>query len=244
MPTLHRTRPAVIGIIAVCVIGVACDTESLGSVIAESVDLVGLKKSADAVDADGVTAVGISARIPSYSTRVSAITFTTDGGTFVGSAAQSVTVPVDASGNATVSLRAPRDPGTAIVRALAGRTTLVDSVRFIRTLPDTVLVDLGKFSVLTNEVVTVSAVLRRRTGLPPTRGTVVSFAAWKSNGAVVGVFGAPTLSDSGGVATVRYSPTDTSNYAGPIVVRAAVRAASGALVSGESTLFTALPKPQ
>lgn len=194
-----------------------------------------LSLSAQQAPADGATVLQATGTVDSH-TRGDArkLTFTTSAGAFTDGGDKTVTVIANEHGVARVGLRAPTQAGVVRVRLSAGAAERVDSVVFIRAAPEQVLVDAEKFAVaagVKNEL-KVTAQLRRGVGVV-TPGTTVSFHAFRAGTPEeLGQFGVPTLSDSAGQVTVRFTPGNTA-YRGPVRIVATAGGATGP-VSGEA----------
>ena len=219
-----------------------CRDARFGPSFEGDVDLVDFTRSSSTVPADGESFVVLTARVPRESRRApSSVTFITDAGTFVGSQKQEFVAPVDSTGLAVVQLKSPVDPTLATVRAFAGQSALVDTIRFIRTYPDTILVDVSKLSMLNTETMSISARVRTATGTAPSKGAQVRFQVFDVEDMPIGLLGAPTLTDANGIATVSFCPCRVPTYEGRVFIRAKTLKASGDSVSGTAIVLVTKP---
>lgn len=194
--------------------------------------------AADSAPADGATSVRMVAKIPEGARGDQRkVTFTTSAGSLVGAQGNSVTVTANMEGEAVTELRAPSEPGTARLRIAVGSIIREDSVRFIRAAPERIDVDPGKFAISAgakNEI-SITAHLRRAVGRV-TPGTRIYFHAFRAGTMdSIGQFSVPTLSDSNGQVSVRYTAGSTP-YRGLVRIRAAVQNGANPLLAGYATV--------
>jgi hypothetical protein len=196
-------------------------------------DLLSLTLGADSLQADNASTVRVRARVRGGTARTPrTVTFNASGGLFPGDSTQ-VTVRVDSSGTATTLLRAPRNPGLAVVRASACNAALDATIRFVRAYPETVTLSADSFRVRagSGNTLKIRATLRRGTGMVSPGATVV-FTAVAPDGTAVGWFAGETVSDTAGVAEATYTPGSTA-YRGPVRVIATTQREGGGVVQDE-----------
>lgn len=199
-------------------------------------ELVAFTKSASMVDADGIATVLLIARVPSNVASTSRrVTFTSEFGSFAANGANQMVVPADSAGVAIAILTSPLEPRLSVVRAYAGQAVMLDTVRFVATKPDTVLVNPSKLRATIGETISVDAIVRRLNGRAPTAGTEVTFTS------TAGAFGAATLSDSNGKSVAQFCVCNSTSAPGPIVISAMTRKPSGDVVIGTATVVV-VPK--
>ncbi len=215
----------VLGLFAMLLSALACDTHHLIDPLSPATNLAKFGAVSHTGPADGATLDELVAQVTTRSADSPAeVTFSASGGTLVAATGTGSTLTLGATsgGGATLQLRAPNAVGLVFVRASVGDVTLQDTVLFVRALPNRVDVEPNVFTVQVtpSATVTISAYLRRDIGVV-TPGTPVAFSISAPGGADAGVLGAPSPSDSQGVATVKYSPGVTS-YRGPVTINATV----------------------
>jgi|GEM_PF-2845958 len=198
-------------------------------------DLLSLTFSADSLQADGSSTVVVRAAVRTGTARTPrAITFETTSGAFgAGATPLTVTVPVDSAGVATALLRAPGEPGLALVRARAGNTGLESSIRFVRAYPESLTLSANSFRVgaSAGNSLTITAPLRRSVGrVSP--GVTVVFTATAPDGTAVGWFAGQTVSDTSGAVVATYTPGSTP-YRGPVRIMAHTQGVGGSMIGGE-----------
>jgi hypothetical protein len=146
-------------------------------------------------------AVQIGAGVP---TDKRSVKFTASSGTFPNNAPTIDVVP-DAANVATITLRAPVSVGKVSLRAQVLSFPRDSSFTVGAALPDTILVDPGKFTLASTEETTVKAHLQKATGIA-SKGTVVVFEAFDTLNQPVPQFRAQTVSDDKGDATAVFRP--------------------------------------
>lgn len=211
--------------------------------VASVTGITSLTMSAQIAPADGLTPVELTAVVPQAAAGSSrTVTFATTVGTLSAGSTNgsTVTVKADSSGRARVLLRS-RSAELALVSASAGSGAVQDTTRFVRALPETILLDASANTVKgsLDSSVMLSAFLRRSIGLVST-GTTVAFSAAREEGTAagtpIGQFGVPTLSDSTGLVTARFSPLDTL-YRGNIRIIARTLSARGDTVQAATSII-------
>ena len=170
------------------------------------------------------------------------ITLSTTAGAFATSNSQSTTLTPDATGIANSLLRAPADSTAVIVTATVNGVSVSRTVTYRRAMPDVVDVvpDQLELDVASSRELALTAYLRRTVG-KPSPNLRVAFTAVEANaaGKSVGAFIPSTaVSDGNGVATTKFTLTDTS-MRGPIRIRASV---AQTIVIGE-TMVTLIGAP-
>lgn len=204
-------------------------------------DLVSFALAADSLPADEASTVLVRAVLRRESTLAPReVTFETSAGTFAGGTGSSITVRADSTGTALALLRAPLEIGSALVRARAGVTTLQGTLRFVRALPQSLVLSADSFKVAANpgRPFKVRASLRRSPGRV-TPGATVTFTAADTLGVPVGWFAGATEPAAGQV-EVSYTPGSTP-YRGRIRVIGRTPGEGGTTVSGE--LFLEVTDP-
>lgn len=177
--------------------------------------------------ADGATlttfTVEISPNLPADRRTVAFATTSAAG--FAPGGQASVSVPVDAGNRASADLVSPGEIGSARVTATVENVTQEARVRFVRALPDDVVVtaDPPAVAATLDATVAVTATLLRDVGMV-TPGTVVTFRAEDDSGAPVGTFTNVTRSGDDGTATATFQPRSTT--AGFVTVIAGVEGSS------------------
>jgi hypothetical protein len=197
-----------------------------------------LTMSAREVPADGASTITLRAVLSATSTSRT-VRFGTSAGVLLAATARAdtaISVPADPAGVALVLLEADTALGVALVRASAGATTLVDTVRFVRALPDQISLSADSFRVLPDPArpLMLTATLTRSVG-HVTRGAVVEFTATRPDGTSLGWFGGTTTSSGLGTVSTRYTPGTTS-YQGPVIITARTMGASGGMISANMTV--------
>lgn len=211
--------------------------------------LASLAVSPDSTPADGATTLKVTARLASDApANQRIVSFSTTAGAFLVPTSSGVTASgqfvavADDSGIATALLRAPSEPGLAILRATSGGSVKIDSVRFFTAYPEFVLVDADSFVVHSDTVnpptVRVTARLRRTIGRVSS-GISVRFTIAAPGGADPGQIVPDVVIDTSGNAEARYSPRGTA-YRGPVTITASVVTAAGT-VSGATTVTVLKP---
>ena len=154
-------------------------------------------------EADGATvttyAVWVSPKMPAAQRVVS---FVTTAGTVI-----AADVPAGQDDSARADIRSPATVVSGRLRATVGSFTRELPIAFRAALPDTIVVDPGKFSMKPGDTVTVTAHLIRSAGTV-SRNTFVAFSATDSTGAPAGQFRNALPSDANGNATAIYSAPD------------------------------------
>ncbi|MBW3570037.1 MAG: hypothetical protein KY467_02915 [Gemmatimonadetes bacterium] len=204
-------------------------------------DLLALTLAADSLAADGASTMLVRATVRRGTARTPrSVTFSASSGTF-GGGTNEITVPVDSSGTATALLRAPADPTQAVVRATAGNASLDTVIRFVRALPETVVLSADSFRVPAGagSTLRVTAALRRSIGTV-SPGATVHFSALRPDGTAIGWFAAETVSNTSGVVTATFTPGET-DYRGPVRIVAAMQRPGGGMVQAEMTIIIADP---
>jgi hypothetical protein len=135
-----------------------------------------------------------------------------------------------------VLLKADTTLRSVLIRASAGSTTIVDSIRFVRALPERISLSSTTFKVVADpaQPITLTATLSRSVG-QVTRGAVVQFTATRPDGTTLGWFGSTTTSNLSGSVTTSYTP-GTTNYEGPVTITARTLAADGTMLTDTITL--------
>ena len=204
-------------------------------------DLVDFKVDSGQIAADNFSSTRMTAMVPNEAQQaIRRVTFTTETGVFTGTNSSTEVVSVNDSGIAVAELRAPRSIGTSTIRATAGHTVLSKTIKFVRALADTVLVEPNDFTIEPTGEVTLTASLRRAIG-QVSPGAEVTFVATDSANRIVGTFGTPSLSNDGGIVTVRFNPAGTLQAIGVITIKATTQASSGRLVSASTILVVSKP---
>jgi hypothetical protein len=194
--------------------------------------------SARELPADGASTVTLRALLSTTATNRS-VRFGTTAGVLLGTTGRAdtaVIIPADPLGVALVLLQADTAPGIALVRATAGPTTLIDSVRLIAARPHQISLAADSFRVVPDPAhpITLTATLSRSPGRV-TRGAVVEFSAARPDGTPLGWFGGTTTSNQAGVVTTSYTPGRTTTE-GPVIITARTIGANGAMLSESITL--------
>lgn len=219
---------------------VACDHRHLIGPAGPEAALADFVAKPRSAPADGTSLVTLVATVTRRdATRPAPVTFSTSGGALISSAAsaQTVTIGATSADTATVQVRAPRDSALVYVRATAGDVTKKDSIVFTRALPESIQLEPNPFAIQASPSasVVVTAYLRRSVGLV-SPGTPLRFSATAPNGADPGILGVPSVSDSQGVVTIKYSPGTTS-YRGPVTVTATLDLpGTPSSISGQTTV--------
>ena len=144
---------------------------------------VSTSAASDPVDADGATVTQVFADIASdLPSDKRTVTFTTTLGEFVSTGSEIAT-----SDLATVSLRSPNEAGTAFITATVNGFSAETRVKFVRALPESVIVDPAGPSVSAGGNIDVTVTLLRNIGTV-TPGTVVRFSATDDSDNTFGLF--------------------------------------------------------
>lgn len=218
----------------------SCDRMPLDSSTGAS-ELTMLPLSRTDVAADDLSQVEVRAqiRIP-VSGSATSVTFASTAGTFTASGTNVEQAVADSAGLATVVLRSPRNPVSAVVTASHGPSMASQSITFVRAYPDTIELEPSQFVIHADSTaeITATATLRRKSGLV-SPGTPVGFSA------TIGEFGVPPLSDDSGSARIRYTTGPVSSTLLDTLYAHAIRndtidSSDTATVSG-STIVRVLP---
>jgi len=192
--------------------------------------------------ADGATESLFTVMVPAFQTldpNSRSVTFQTTAGKLLPDATSSVSVPVNSTGQASVTLRSAETLTTAIVRATIANTTAETRIEFVPALPEVIelLPDKTTVQGKSSDSTIVRITLRRTIG-KVTPGTFITFHATTSTGAVIGIFhDQVTASDANGQASTTFSPGDTA-YRGPITITVEV---AGTNVRGTTTIQVVEP---
>lgn len=196
-----------------------------------------LSLAARELPADGATTVTLRALLSPGATNRN-VRFGTTAGTLLGTTGQAdtVVVPADPAGVATVLLKADTALGVALIRASAGSTTILDSVRFVRARPDQISLSADSFRVLPDPAhpLNLTVTLGRSIGRV-TRGATVEFTAMRPDSTSLGWFGGTTTSDNSGTVTTNYTPGSTT-YEGSVIITARTTGINGETISDSITL--------
>ena len=204
-------------------------------------DLTDFNVSPDSIPADGSTRAEVSATVPEAALGgVRKVTFTSEAGTFAGTASTSQVIAIDENGLASTHLIASLNPLTVTVKAIAGHTVKSRTIKFTRAFADTILVAPSKFVVGSEEEIAITASLRRVVGTP-SPGAEVTFVALDTLGRSVGTFGTSSLSNDSGQVTVRFSPIGAIRAAGIVRIKATTKSQEGRDISGLTTISVASP---
>jgi hypothetical protein len=197
-------------------------------------DLINFEVDSVQIAADNFSTTRMTAMVAKEAQQaIRRVTFTTESGVFTGTNTGTEVVAVDDSGIAVAELRAPRSIGTTTVRATAGHTVLSKTIKFVRALADTLLVEPNDFTIDPAGEVILTASLRRTIG-KVSAGAEVTFVAADSANRNVGTFGVPSLSNDNEIVTVRFNPAGTGQPVGVITIKATTLASSGRLVSAST----------
>jgi hypothetical protein len=191
--------------------------------------------------ADGDTTLLVVATVDTANGEPTAVTFSTDAGTFANNSA-TISAPVTGT-IASVLLKAPNAPGLAVVRAFTRRNALSTTVDFIRAYPDTIFLDFSAAAIDTTQNLTVTATLHRPEG-SVSPGTATEFKAWvlRADSASIGHFGAPAPSTTNGVVSVTFYAPDTLKYTGGIIISAVTRKDDGTVTAHTRATILLTPK--
>lgn len=204
--------------------------------------LESLAAASGALPADGdttTTVTAIAKPVPGPSSALTWVLFTSDLGAFVENGLDSVREPIDSKGEAIVSLRAPLTAGVAKVQATDGTAEFDTLITFVVAAPDTLLLISSATVLSDTSVTTITATLRRSRGIP-TLGDTAYFSARDSLGNSIGLFGAPSPSDSMGRVNVQYSP-GTVGFSGTVTITASTAGPTGRAVTGLVRLLVLAP---
>lgn len=203
--------------------------------VAQTKGILGIVTSPTASVADATSLVTFKVivdTLPRPSPNVVALS--TTAGTFAGTnSATTVNVPVNDSGYAYARLRAPAEPGTALVTATVGSSVRQSEIVFAPAPPESVLLS-GDFAVKAGALnsAAISALLLRATGAPSS-GVSVQFSADTVGGKSgdFGAFSPRTATSTSSTVLTRFTAGETS-YRGDVTIR--VRGMRGAVVVRDS----------
>lgn len=193
-------------------------------------DVIQLSTSVPEAPADGQTVIQVTARIaPELPQGDRTVTFTSTAGTLLQTSATA-----DASNRATVDLRADTKIVTAVLRATVSVVTADTTVRFVRALPDYIIVSPAASTLKRDgtQQVLITVDLRRNVGTV-TEGTVVKFSAVdQMDKAVALLFRDVKPSNANQTATANViAPADTPK--GTVTIRAVVEEGDKRIVGEE-----------
>lgn len=193
--------------------------------------------------ADGSSTRSLTARL-GEGYRPSTVTMSASAPLLEPGGVSSTVVPVDATGSANVLLRAPQAPMTVVLTAASGTSSHSMPISYQRACASSIIVEPSSFAIKQSptETITINAHARRSIGTVSV-GTTVRFRAMveRVDGSIgddVGQFGAPTLTNESGLATVRYTLGD-SQHEGRIAVTASTCGEASDSVVGVTRVFVA-----